>query len=132
MLLNLVAELRAPGYPSPLGRSVPLGSFCMFGFGHWLSRPFQVLSILQVVSLASSIPEETFGICSRSILDKVFVSCSPSILDEPFVNCSLCITEYKFGTCLAGSSYFGKPLDLATYKFRVSGLISYVSCFISG
>ena len=29
-------------------------------------------------------------------------------------------------------SYFGKPLDLATYKFRVSGLISYVSCFISG
>ena len=29
-------------------------------------------------------------------------------------------------------AYFGKPLDLATYKFRVSGLISYVSCFISG
>ena len=28
--------------------------------------------------------------------------------------------------------YFGRPLDLATYKFRVSGLISYVSCFISG
>ena len=29
-------------------------------------------------------------------------------------------------------AYFGKLLDLATYKFRVSGLISYVSCFRSG
>ena len=106
MLLNLVAELRAPGFVvSPRGRSVPLANFCVVVFGSCLSRLFQVLGIFQVVSLAASTTEETFVNCSRGILDKVFVNCSPSILDEPTVTCSLCTTEYKFGTCLIGSSY---------------------------